>query len=88
MCLIVNINMRSLSQKGRGPLSIWRQCHVGECDMSTTGAEPSLACEVELVVRDFFESDEIEVDDLTIVVLCTRTACWRPGWSIYDWSSP
>lgn len=58
--------------KGRGPLSVWRQCYVAECDISARGAGLASACEVELVVRDFFKSDEVEVDDLTVIVCYAR----------------
>lgn len=58
--------------KGRGPLSVWRQCYVAECDILARGAGLASACEVELVVRDFFKSDEVEVDDLTVIVCYAR----------------
>lgn len=52
----------------RGPFSAWRQSYVGEWDTSRSVESQAAACEVELIVRDFLESDEVEVEDITVIV--------------------
>ena len=57
---------------GRGPPSVWRQCYVGESDVASSRRHACMAHEVELVVRDFFLSEDVEVDDVTVIVCYAR----------------
>lgn len=66
-----------------GPVSVWRQSYVSEYDISYSGAKPPLACEVELIVRDFFESDEVEVEDLTVIVCYARESRAQGEFGVY-----
>lgn len=55
------------SGNGRGPVTVWRQCYVGELPLDNADGT-SAACEVEQLVRDLFQSDEVEVEDATMIV--------------------
>ncbi|KAH1806657.1 hypothetical protein KXX35_009382, partial [Aspergillus fumigatus] len=64
----MSIYQSSLGSERRGPYSAWRQTYVGECAAVRPSADEALACEVELVVRDLFESDEVDLEDITMIV--------------------
>lgn len=61
--------MSSSLQCERGPYTVWRQHYVS--------IDENLGFEVDLMVRDFFESDEVEVEDVTLLVCYGRES--RPS---------
>jgi hypothetical protein len=67
----------------RGPYSVWKQSYFGESCLSRDVVGANLASEVELIVRDFFESDEVVVEDITIIVSYAVESCADASFGVY-----
>jgi hypothetical protein len=57
---------------GRGPYSVWRQTYVGDDKEDQAGAGEALAPDVELIVRELFVSEDLDVEDVSVVVCYKR----------------
>jgi hypothetical protein len=70
------MNNVSLSLSGGlpsfGRYSVWRQAYVGECDSTRDAPSEALASDVELVVRDFFQLEEVYIENLTVTLCYAR----------------
>jgi hypothetical protein len=68
----MDISLRSAQRVGRGPYSVWRQTYVAEDDLCCQKSHPALAPEVELMVRELFMSQDMDVEDVSVVVCFKR----------------
>lgn len=80
----MDLSLRGVHTVGRGPYSVWRQTYVGDDDDNHRSSGEALGPEVELIVRELFVSEDLDVEDVSVVVCYKRVD--RDGRSVGEYT--